>query len=690
MKFAAVLCTLFLSLCGIQPLRAATTLPTVKVVGTRVDSTFDTVGDLEQQRQVVPGGTNLIVLDNAAGLSTLSAALNYQPGVIVQEFFGGLDQPRLNVRGSGIQGNPVARGVLLRQDYLPLNEADGSFIIGLLDLRNMAMISVNRGANSRVPGSFTLGGDLNFISWQGETGTTLQLERGSFGQQSNHASHAGASNDTLYRVSASTEQADGFRHHSSSARQHYALSLAVPLNDRIQTQWYLNHAEIDFDMPFVLPRERAESEPESVFGDGDLPFDLAVNIYRRDPHRTTTQTRLANRTKVLTDAGEHSAGLYWQTTDDAFVDPFTHTETKTDTTGLQWTYDHTMSAMYSWQLGVDLNYSEMPRTFTGNDPLSGNKLAAVFGDLDLQADNHSLSLQADIRLQPQLTLNTQWQLGVANRDIDDEIGTAQDHHTWHYQLPKIGLIYRPTGGSRWYTNISRSVEVPTFWELVGIDTNPALTSLSTTRLLDIEIQKAVTLEAGMEQPIGAVLALQATVYRSYVEKELISTASQFGVIAETSNYDRRTIHQGIEFGFTGEQALGSGQLEYRLSWTWSDFYFDGGVFSDNQIAGVPENLIAMEILLQQGALKLGPNLRWVPDNNPVDHANTLGQGNYLLAGFRLDYQFERPLRCYLLLDNVFDERYNASYVVRAQSSAELPTYLPGNGASVLFGLGLEF
>lgn len=694
----------WLLLMGIgSPLLAADRLETVEVVDTSGPVYLETADDLEQQRQTIPGGTNLVDLEQATSLTTLSSALNYQPGVIVQEFFGGLDQPRLNVRGSGIQGNPVSRGVLLRQDHLPLNEADGSFIIGLLDLRNTALISINRGANSRVPGSFTLGGDLNFISWQGDTGTRMQMERGSFGQNAVLAVHSGAVDDLLYRLSLSEEKAEGYRHHSASDSRHYALSLAAPLLDGVQTQWSLNHADIGFEMPFVLTRERAENAPETVFGDGDALLDIGMNIYRRDPHRATTQTRLANRTRLLTARGEHSAGIYWQHTDDTFVDPFTWTATDTDTQGVQWIYDHTTNDYFRWEVGLDLNRSHMPRTWTGIHPLSGARIGSAFGDMDLVAANQALSVQTDLVLLPEWTLNAQWQWGESRRDIDDRLNGGGQDRTWHYSLPKLGLIYRPAlSDSRWYANLSRSVEVPTFWELVGVDVNPLLTWLSTTRVQDLRVQEAVSGEVGVEHRLADGLSVQATVYRSHLQHELISTASQFGVIADTTNYDGRTVHQGIEFGLNGQQDWRRHGLDYRLSWTWSDFFFDEGIYAGNRIAGVPENLILAETLLRQGSFRFGPTLRWVPDDNPVDHANRLGQGEYLLLGFKADYHYRDRLRTWLELDNLADTRYNASFVVRSDSSATLPallagsdgdtlpTFLPGNGFSARLGVRLDF
>jgi iron complex outermembrane receptor protein len=110
---------------------------------------------LRQQLERTPGGVNLVAPQEKVRLNTLQDAIGGEPGIVVQEFFGGQDQPRLNIRGSGIQSNPVNRGVLLLQDGLPLNEADGSFVISTLEPRNSALVSVRRGANAQSAASWT-------------------------------------------------------------------------------------------------------------------------------------------------------------------------------------------------------------------------------------------------------------------------------------------------------------------------------------------------------------------------------------------------------------------------------------------------------------------------------------------------------------------------------------------------------
>lgn len=67
---------------------------------------------VEQKLNAVSGG---VILSDLSSLKTqrsqtLKDAIGKESGVIIQEFFGGNDQPRLNIRGSGIQSNPQSHG----------------------------------------------------------------------------------------------------------------------------------------------------------------------------------------------------------------------------------------------------------------------------------------------------------------------------------------------------------------------------------------------------------------------------------------------------------------------------------------------------------------------------------------------------------------------------------------------------
>ena len=101
----------------------------------------------EETLDAIPGATGIIVGTDLTAKANLniSDALASTPGVIVQNFFGGNDQPRIQIRGSGLQQNPVERGILVLQNGLPINRADGSYIVGMTDPRQAQFTEVYRG-----------------------------------------------------------------------------------------------------------------------------------------------------------------------------------------------------------------------------------------------------------------------------------------------------------------------------------------------------------------------------------------------------------------------------------------------------------------------------------------------------------------------------------------------------------------
>ena len=60
--------------------------------------------------------------------------------------------------------NPQRRGVYLLQDGIPVNFADGSYIIGVMDPMTAHFVEVFKGANALNFGASTLGGAINFVS----------------------------------------------------------------------------------------------------------------------------------------------------------------------------------------------------------------------------------------------------------------------------------------------------------------------------------------------------------------------------------------------------------------------------------------------------------------------------------------------------------------------------------------------
>src|SRR5690606_22904378 len=135
-------------------------------------------------------------------------------------FFGANDQPRIQIRGSGLQQNPVERGILMLRDGLPLNRADGSYIAGFANPGTAQAIEIYRGHLANRLGATVLGGAINFMSAPagGSPATEITTGAGSFGQvgASGRTGFDGERFDAAFHFDVTRR--DGFRDYNDSDR----------------------------------------------------------------------------------------------------------------------------------------------------------------------------------------------------------------------------------------------------------------------------------------------------------------------------------------------------------------------------------------------------------------------------------------------------------------------------------------
>lgn len=674
------------------------TLSPITVEPDAATSPLQTSVKAERERlQRVPGGTNLIEPQTLGRLATLNDALALQPGIVVQEFFGGQDQPRLNIRGSGVQSNPVNRGVLLLQDGLPLNEADGSFVISLLGLRNAGLISVRRGANAGNPAATTLGGELDLQSLTGTQQEGVRVEGGSFGRFGLDLAKGFQGEQFDGRLSVSHDQSDGYRHHSDSKRTSVQANVGARFGNGVDNRTYLSYTDLKFDIPNVVSKAAMEDDPRSVLGDGNTPFDQAQNVYNRDPNRKTTQFRLANRTHWGTEALNQTVGVYWQTVDDTFTNPTTANPTKGNTYGAQWQLAGTQGSL-DYRLALSWARTDMDRDLYAK---RGNDGARVkhFGDYDLKAENRNAMLGLGWRFAPQWQAVVDLKYGQAIRNASERLSGNSLDQDWKTFSPRLGLIWQAAPALRLFANVSRSHEAPTYWEIIQSEVPLANPMAASTSLSRLDVQRASTFEIGGDGELdlgGNALRWSLALYRSEVRDEILEIANASGSASSTINYDGKTRHQGIELGLGGTWELGSaGALDYRLAYTYSDFRFRDGVYAGNRIAGVPEHLLGLEVLYRRGGLSLGPNVRWLSKTH-TDHANTdewyAVNDAHAVWGFKVNYQHDKHWSAFLQADNLFDKTYASSYLIRGKYPANsmAPGFLPGSGRSVSAGVRYLF
>lgn len=691
-----------------------------------------------ERLEALPGGTALVADEDLAGKADVTASdvLGTVPGVIVQDFFGGNDQPRIQIRGSGLQQNPVERGILVLQNGLPLNRADGSYIVGLATPRQAEFTEIYRGYTANRLGATVLGGAINFMSPTGSSspGVTAGVEGGSFGQVNTSAQGGFGTGEVDGLVQLDFSRRDGFRDYNDSDRVSLDANSGFQILPDVSTRFFAGYTDLGFDVAGPLTKERLESRPDSVFsGPTFIPgpppgaVNPGPNVTRDRPQREASQYRIGNRTTAAYGPNVFDVGLGYAYTEDEFRFPIS--------SGVRSTEGGDANAVFRYAYAPDgsqplpllegtINYviGSAAREYHLNE--SGRK-GELFGENDLDATTLSLSAGLNLPLSDEVMLSPAIAYARATRDNDDTYGlatrptiafspanpttalpggavAAEDtsySRTYSGVSPSLGLAYRPTENHMLFGAVSRSFEPPTHDDLIATVNgtpnssagrpqpgNPGFAASAFTTP-DLKAQRATTIELGWRGWSGMV-SWDAVTYYSWVDNELLSLRDETGASLGAVNADE-TRHFGIELGLGLDLTE---RLGGRVSYTYQDFRFvDDPVRGDNRLAGAPRHTVnAAAHYDLTPDLRVGIETQWSPERTPVDNMNSVYADPYVVVDLRSSYALTERFSLYGEVRNLFDETYASSTLIVDQARPDQAVYLPGDGRAFYLGLKAEF
>ena len=658
--------------------------------------TQPTVAQALNEQRLIAGSTSLVQMSPLRQrLSTLKDALAMQPGVIIQEFFGLNDQPRLNIRGSGIQSNPQRRGVYLLQDGIPVNFADGSYIIGVMDPMTAHFVEVFKGANALNFGASTLGGAINFVSptanKQHGANMLVKVEGGSYGYRAVAASMGYRWQRSDAHISTSYSAQDGHRLYNHNTRWSIAANYGLQsLNGQVENRTYLHFTWLKFQFPGPLNMQQLMDNPKQVNAGVDLPFSMGPNVLRDKPRRFARMIRAANRTGIRFNANSDLvAAVYYQYADDQFVFPIT--------ISIPHSFHHDGGLTVSYRLNTGKHHLRAGlvasagqidrRTHINKDGLE----SFMFAHDDLQARNLALFAEDLIRLTSKLNFVVDAHLVYNERNSSDRFpqpdlrpwyshmskkyryfrsqSTTLNQH-WTAFNPRIGLIYSPFKGEdvQLFGNLSRSYEPPTFDELVGTEVTTNINT-SPKRLYAIALDKqtATTLELGSKGRTTR-FSWNVAAYRSWVHNEILEVKDYVRGIKRTENYPT-TLHQGVEVGLNAVVAdnpwgINAGKLTLGGVYDFSDFRFSDGKYQGKRLAGIPQHYLNLSAEYEHSCgLSIAAQVEWKPGDTPIDHTNTMFQPAYRVWNVRAAYALGKNISLYVEMKNVANSRYASSYVI---------------------------
>ncbi len=663
------LLTLSVGLAFAEPVK----LKPASVIGQRaLDPTAPSIADKRKELARIPGGAGLVDAETykSGRSSTLQDVLGSATGVFVQPRFGA-EESRLSIRGSGLQRTFHQRGILLLQDGVPINLADGSGDFQAIEPLALEHIEVLRGANAWHHGAANLGGAINFVSPSGRSAAPVNLraEAGSYDYRRLFAAVAEDFGDWDAYLSASDYAQDGFREHARQDNQRVFANLGGRLNERLSTRFYLSHVETDSELPGNLTQAQLRKDPRQA----------AASHISGDHRRDFNLRRIGNLTRLELDGG-HRLELSGYYSDKQLWHPiFQVLDVHNQDYGLRLAHRWEEHG-WRWQAGVE---AAQGRNWDSRYQNQSGRAGRKVNELHQRARNLNLFSELELPLAERWALIGGLSWLQQRREVDDRLRCnafvtafclAQDEsfdRTYGARIGRLGLRHDLAEGVQLFANLSQSYEPPTFSELTGGQ-----------QVTPNQAQRGLTLEIGLRWHRGD-LELDLAAYRSEIRDELLSLNDPSGNPLGTTNAER-TLHQGIELG--GAWTLG--RFVLRGQYLLNDFRFDDDAsYGDKRIAGVPSQFLKGEALWQREGWYAGPTLEWVPVHYAVDHANSLYAEGYALWGLKGGYRPFDGLGFFVEGRNLSDKTYVATTGVIADARGQdAALFLPGDGRSLFLGL----
>jgi iron complex outermembrane receptor protein len=616
----------------------------------------------------------------------LPDTLQRLPGLMAPEGFGGIDPPRLSVRGSGLQSAPMSRGLRLSLEGIPLNFADGSFHLPLIEPRLFTGIVLDPRA---LP--LALGGGLKWTAAPlEESGGRLSVFAGSDRTHGGLVAFSAQERTRGFSASGALAhiRSDGWRALSDYERTSASASVNYTHGvNRSRFQVYASHPH--FAVPGPLTEAQAQVDPGSVSA-----------VVRRDrPYRKTEYTRVAHVTALPMGEGIIlEAKVAVAMVEDHFVQLLPNgisSNCGQEAWGaLAWSRPNGGNLLGETRLYLEASAARREALRFRNEK---GEPGALMGNNRLRPLNVIGNVRQGWSFGPMVEGVLQIDGLVTERRVGERFPVGPERPSTAVAMrethlaPRAEVHWRLSPVIEMVLALARQYEPSTFDDIL-FTAGPI-----NARLLQsapLRSQRADTAEVALQGDIfGNRWSL--LVYESRWQGELLRLTDSAGNPRGTVNAEttRRT---GATFAF--ERTLfesASNTIRLWGNYNWQHFRFrNDPVYEGRRLAGVAPHTFAgaLEVEAFRGVyLNLGG--RGTAGRTFVDHRNTRGYGGSAVAFLQGGWRTPGGLHLSLRVDNLLDRRHigsTAGLLDQADPDTELMIFLPGAPRRFLFGLGLAW
>ena len=635
------------------------------------------VADARRRLSETPGAVSVISQESYINRQTLALddMLRDAPGVYAQRKWGG--DIRISIRGSGIGNANHNRGLLIAQDGVPLNEADGFGDSQVADPLNTRYAEVYRGGNALRFGGALLGGAINMVTPTGRNAgfdNQVRIDGGSHGLLREHLALARQGDNWDVYAAATNQTGQGWRSQSQQNIQFGSLNVGRSFGQDREVRFVLNGSNINQEIPGSLTLAQFNADPRQT----------AAGNANGDQGRNQRGVRGSLRTTWRLNEGLVFEGAVYAVWKDL---------------------DHPIFQVIDQE---SRNYGAFGR-FDWDGEIVGKRADAFFGawyrqgDLDshfytnvrgargaLQSISYQNAKAVDVFGEGRLFVTEHLALvggatwGQAERDYASvavpgvkSTFNLDASKTYNWISPRLGLLWQNEVGDQVFANLTRSVEPPNFGSMTPTNVGFA----------PVKAQKAWTGEVGARGRHGP-FTYDLTLYRAELRDEMLQYAVSSSIPAATFNADK-TLHQGIEAALDWAPAP---RWRIRQTWTYSDFRFKDDVqYGENRLPIVPKHFYRSEVRYDHPrGWFLAPSLEWSATDQWIDYKNTQKAPGYAILNLNAGWKVTPAVSLFLDARNLTDKAYVSNTQAATTWTATTATLWPGDGRSVFGGVTVDF
>lgn len=615
----------------------------------------------------VPFAVSVVAADETLASErrrSLAELLHTVPGVQVFDRRNEALGDRIVLRGVGARAQFGVRGVQVIADGVPLTLPDGQATLTNLDLGAAERVEVLRGPAAALYGN-AAGGVIRVRSG-GFTGGPLRLRpRVTLGTAGFRREEVGATARTAgvdWALHLSHMETDGFRDHASAevwranlvARGELASGEVRAVVNLYDTPFAENPSSLDFEDARNAPRSVRPLVVEQGLGEEARQLQAGVSA-----------------TLPLGDGPSLDAAVWGLARELWNPIPFRIIAIDRAAGGLRARLSGALDAADAgWSVGLDVGLQRDDRRERENLGVGEGGVRAREGTLLLDQDEEVAYLAPFLRLEaeplPGVSLTGALRLDAYRFAAEDALlvdGDDSGRRRLSRLSPAVGLAWKPGEAVTLYANLSTAFETPTLSELSnrpdgrgGLDP-------------DLAPERLVSREAGVRARLpGTRLVAEAAVYDASVVDALVPfEGPEEQVFFRNAGEVART---GVEISLAWRPL---GWLEATSSYAYQDHRFErfstaGSPLAGRRVPGVPVHRLHAELAAggergPTGSVRLG----W-SDAYPVNDENTAFEPSHRVVDVRGAWAARADgwrLRPFLAVDNLFDERYDASVVPNA-------------------------